>query len=116
MVGVALFSGMAAAAPGAVPLQMCEMPLLGDFASWALPLLRQLMIWGGVAAAGYGLVFAPAQGGRAAPRQYVLGGALVFAVGVLWVSIVVYAGTEVLGGDAALINAATCGMDTGAGA
>lgn len=122
--GVVALSEAVAAAPGPAaafgaalivpfPLQLCEIPLLGDLAAWILPSLRQVAIFGGIATALYGAVAAPADF-AISPRKLIIGGLLVFGVGLLWVGIVTYLGTDVLGGDASLINAATCGMDTGA--
>lgn len=110
-------AGVASASTGGgamVLLQICSVPGLGDFAAWLLPNLRQLMIYGGAASAAYGVLAAPVEGGRMSPRGWILLGLGAFAVGVLWVSLVTYFGTDVLGGDQAVINAATCGIDTGA--
>lgn len=115
-VGVSAAASPNATAPlllALVPLQLCQVPVLGDVAAWLLPILREGLIYGGAVAGLYGLFFAPA-GGKVSPRRLILGGVIMFGVGLMWVSVVTYLGTDVLGGDTALINTATCGMDTGA--
>lgn len=114
MGGVGSATAATAGAAVLVPLQMCTMPGLGDAASWLLPLLRQGLTYAGPTAATYGIFFAPAEGGRMSPRRWILAGLLMFGAGLLWSDLAVYFGQEVLGGDEAFINSATCGIDTGA--
>lgn len=102
-----------AAAP-VLPLAICSVPGLGDFAAWLLPNLRELAIYGGAVSALYGVIAAPVEGGRMSPRQWIILGIGAFTVGVLWVALVTYLGTDILGGNEAIINAATCGINTGA--
>ena len=53
----------------------------------------------------YGVLAAPVEGGRMSPRSWIILGIVAFSVGVLWVALVTYLGTDVLGGNDAIINA-----------
>ena len=112
--GFILSTGVAAATttPSMYPLAICSVPGLGDFAAWLLPNLRELAIYAGGVSMLWGVVAAPVEGGRLTPRQWIILGAVSFTIGVLWVGLVTYLGTDILGGNDAIINAATCGIDT----
>lgn len=113
---LALFAGIgvASAHPAAaitVPLVLCDMPIFGSVSAWSLEFIREVAVWGGAVGMVYALFFASSDGGIS-PTRILIGAGLLFAFGLMWVAVINYAGTEVLQGNEAFINAATCGIDT----
>lgn len=113
-VGTATAAPMEAVVGAAIPLVLCDMPILGSVSAWSLELIREGAIWFGALSMIGAVFFIPADW-HISPTRVFLGGFALFAFGVAWVTIITYAGTEILdagSGSQALINAATCGLDT----
>lgn len=96
-------------------LQFCSMPIIGDLATWAMPIIRQALVFVGPAIVGYTLALAPAdENAKVSTRKKLIMGVLIFGIGLGWVSIWQYTGTTVLGQSGGALDAMMCGMGGGA--